>query len=157
MATNAAKGSFLRLTRSPLPAQSALSRAGGMQIVMDTTGLELLAAHAPEFAEKVVAYTAMRTAGMARLNIREVGAIDTSFMVNTTRARKISRFLWSIGTAAFYGVFVEFGTVRMGARPWLLPAMVQAFQTMEQILAAAFPAVAEGHVDIDLTLGGDLS
>lgn len=157
MATNPAKGAFLRMTASPLPAQSALSRAGGMQIVMDMTGLEMLAEHSPEFTEKVVAYTAHRTAALARMNIREVDAIDTSFMVNTTRARKIERFLWSIGTAAFYGVFIEFGTVRMGARPWLLPAMAQAFQTMEQILAAAFPAVAEGHVNIDFSDGGALS
>lgn len=84
----------------------------------------------PEAAEQTVKFLAVEMARDAQQNIRTVGAIDTGFMINTTRARQVSRFLWSIGTAAFYGVFIEFGTRFTSARPWLTPAMRVTQQRM---------------------------
>lgn len=89
--------------------------------------------------EAVFAKLAMDTAARAALNIRAVGAIDTSYMVNTTAARHVdtgSRFTWTIGTAAFYGVFIEYGTRFVGARPWLTPAMVWAKSQVDELLRA---------------------
>ncbi|MFA7295790.1 MAG: hypothetical protein WC211_01225 [Dehalococcoidia bacterium] len=127
---------------------SAQGRAAASYVVADVTGLQNLIAHSDELAEKAIRYVAFRTAGEARLNIRDQGAIDTSYMVNTTRARRLGRFMWSIGTAAFYGVFIEYGTIRMAARPWLMPAMGHAWQLLEQILRAALPDAANGRVNI---------
>lgn len=84
----------------------------------------------PEAAEQAIKFIAIEMARNAQLNIRNVGAIDTGFMVNTTRARRLDRFLWSVGTAAFYGLFIEFGTRFTSARPWLTPAMRVAQQRM---------------------------
>ena len=108
-------------------------------VMMDDSGLQALARKGVN-VEDVFAKLAMDTAARAALNIRAVGAIDTSYMVNTTAARRLeggSRFSWTIGTAAFYGVFIEFGTRFMGARPWLTPAMVWARSQMEAVLRAA--------------------
>ncbi len=107
-----------------------------MQWVVNDARLRRLAVRTPDVAEDFLQFLALETAGQAQQNIRTVGAIDTSFMINTTRARRISRFLWSIGTAAFYGVFIEFGTRSTSPRPWLMPAMKQAKQRMGRALGA---------------------
>ncbi len=99
---------------------------------LDTSGMSRLISGDPRRAEQVLEFMALETAGQAKQNIRDVGAIDTSYMINTTRARRLSRLLWSIGTAAYYGIFIEFGTTRASPRPWLIPAMRQGqrrFQT----------------------------
>lgn len=93
-----------------------------------------LASESPGAAETLIEFLALEAARNAQLNIRNVGAIDTGFMVNTTRARRVSRFLWSVGTAAFYGVFVEFGTRFVSPRPWLTPAMRRAKERMGEAL-----------------------
>lgn len=123
---------------------------GGMMVSaqIDTTGLDNLAALSPAMAEQVLRYAAMRGAARARLNIRDVGAIDTSFMVNTTRARRLGQYLWSIGTAAMYGIFIEYGTVRMAARPWLTPAYNEAVALFDSLLRNALKALPGGTIDV---------
>jgi len=93
-----------------------------------------LVSQSPNAAETVIEFIALEMATNAQLNIRNVGAIDTGFMVNTTRARRLGRFLWSVGTAASYGVFIEFGTRFTSARPWLTPALRRAQQRMGDAL-----------------------
>ena len=101
-----------------------------LRLIVSDARMRRLVAKSPDAAEDFLEVLALETAGQAQQNIRAVGAIDTGFMINTTRARRISRFLWSIGTAAFYGVFIEFGTRFTSPRPWLTPAMNQAKQRM---------------------------
>lgn len=126
------------------------SGGGGMMVSaeIDTTGLDNLAHLSEPMAEQVLRYAAIRGAARARINIRDVGAIDTSFMVNTTRARRLGQFLWSIGTAALYGVFIEYGTVRMGARPWLTPAYNEAVGLFNSLLRTALRALPGGTIDV---------
>ncbi len=107
-----------------------------LQLFVSDTRMRRLVDKSPGAAEDFLETLALGTAGAAQQNIRTIGAIDTGFMVNTTRARRISRFLWSIGTAAFYGVFIEFGTRSTSPRPWLMPAMKQAKQRMGRALGA---------------------
>tara|TARA_R110000824_G_scaffold68237_7_gene176637 strand:+ start:1189 stop:1533 length:345 start_codon:yes stop_codon:yes gene_type:complete len=109
-----------------------------MSWVEDTRRLRNLARTGDQRANTALEFIAMETAARAQGNIRNVGAIDTGFMVNTTAARKISDTLWSIGTAAFYGVFIEFGTIHMAARPWLQPAMKVGLQRLATALRGEF-------------------
>ena len=104
--------------------------------VMNDSGLQALANKGADI-DKAIGKLAVDTGAQAQMNIREVGAIDTSFMVNTTRARQIGERLWSIGTAAYYGVFIEYGTRFMAARPWLTPAMTWARGQMDAVLRNA--------------------
>ena len=98
---------------------------GGV-VVLDMTALLRLISDSPKDQEKALASTAIETAGDAANNITAVGAVDTGFMLNTTRARQINPKLWTIRTAAEYGLYIEFGASHVGARPWLLPAMTRA-------------------------------
>ena len=104
----------------------------------DTRRLDDLARTGDARARVALEFVALETGARAQDNIRSVGAIDTGFMINTTAARRITPDLWSIGTVAFYGLFIEFGTVFMAARPWLIPAMKVGLRRLEQALRGEF-------------------
>lgn len=119
---------------------AAIGPSGGFvaaSVTLSDSGLRTLAARTTATVEDVIEKAAQDAAGFAAQNIRDVGAIDTSFMVNTTRARRLGRFLWSIGTAAHYGVFIEYGTRYVGARPWLVPAVRKIHATLDTLLRNA--------------------
>ena len=92
-------------------------------VTIDDRRLIELAAQGDDMVDEALQRTAYALAGIAQDNIRAVNAIDTGFMINTTRARPIRKLLWSVGTAAYYGVFIEYGTRYVSPRPWLGPAM----------------------------------
>jgi hypothetical protein len=100
---------------------------------LDDRRLRALQSKAPDLIDDVLAKVAIQTANRAQSNIRAVGAIDTGFMINSTRARKSKPLSWTVGTAADYGVYIEFGTRYVSPRPWLGPAMNEARRTFGQI------------------------
>lgn len=106
---------------------------GNGSIHLDDSGLRRLEERAPGRVDQVLERLALEAGRNAAQNIRDVGAIDTGFMVNTTRARRMRPLLWSIGTAAHYGVFIEHGTRYVSPRPWLMPAMEQARARLAQL------------------------
>lgn len=56
-------------------------------------------------------------------------AIDTSALINSIHASKIRNAYWQIGVFQLYGPFLEYGTPRMGPRPFMTPAIFKAKQT----------------------------
>jgi len=48
--------------------------------------------------------------------------IDTGFLRSTGYARQSSMFVWRVGFSAGYALYVELGTSRMRAQPYLIPA-----------------------------------
>jgi HK97 gp10 family phage protein len=53
---------------------------------------------------------------------------------------KISEWVAEIGSEATYALFVEFGTGRMRARPYLFPAIQEHLPRLEQIVCEAIDA-----------------
>jgi hypothetical protein len=104
-----------------------------IHFTLDDRGLRALQSRAPGLIDDALAKVALQTANRAQANIRAVNAIDTGFMINTTRARKVKDLTWSVGTAADYGVYIEYGTRYVSPRPWLGPAMRDARKTFGQI------------------------
>ncbi len=49
--------------------------------------------------------------------------VKTGFLKNSIEARQVSPFSWRVRVAANYGIYVEFGTKRMAARPYFTPAV----------------------------------
>jgi len=47
--------------------------------------------------------------------------------------RKVSQLVYQIGVLVYYGVFVEFGTSKMLARPFLRPAIAQHEMQIQQL------------------------
>ena len=60
---------------------------------------------------------------------------------------KISEWVAEIGAEATYGLFVEFGTRRMRARPYLYPAIQHHLPHLEQIILDALDA-AKGEAGL---------
>jgi HK97 gp10 family phage protein len=58
-----------------------------------------------------------------------------------TRGKKVSRIWVGTGPEGFYGKFLEYGTSRLPARPWLRPALATAFRPT---VAAFRDAVTDG-------------
>ena len=56
-------------------------------------------------------------------------AIDTSATVNSIEAKAVGGFIkgenieWRVGPTTEYAVFIEFGTWKMRARPFMIPAL----------------------------------
>lgn len=100
---------------------------------LDDRGLRALQSRAPGLIDEALAKVAIQTANRAQSNVRAVGAIDTGFMINSTRARKVKDLTWSVGTAADYGVYIEYGTRFVSPRPWLGPAMRDARKTFHAL------------------------
>jgi len=66
----------------------------------------------------------MRGALQIELAAKEMCAVDTGRLRGsiTTDKRYIQKFLVMVGTNVDYGPYVEFGTKKMDARPFLFPA-----------------------------------
>jgi len=66
----------------------------------------------------------VRGALQIELAAKEMCAVDTGRLRGsiTTDKRYIQKFLVMIGTKVDYGPYVEFGTKKMDARPYLFPA-----------------------------------
>lgn len=45
--------------------------------------------------------------------------VDTGMLVNSIYAKKVNALTWVVGTPLVYGKYLEYGTRKMEARPWL--------------------------------------
>ena len=69
-------------------------------------------------------------------------ASDTGRLLGSVRMilPSAGRMIGEVGTSVDYGAFLEFGTSRMAARPWLLPSFIRAKQNVERELKARLEA-----------------
>jgi HK97 gp10 family phage protein len=81
-------------------------------------------------ADMLVGKAAHDCEAMAKAN----APVDTGFLRNSIQAVKISNGIWQVNVGAAYGFFVEFGTRRSGAQPFLYPAFLKAAAALNQAL-----------------------
>jgi HK97 gp10 family phage protein len=89
-----------------------------LEIVVDTTPLDAIIAALPE-ADTLVAEAAsqqVEAGAQSRAPVR-TGALRGSI------ARRVEGARWAVGAGVDYALFVELGTSRMAARPYLRPAL----------------------------------
>lgn len=76
-------------------------------------------------------------------------ATDTGRLANNVRSElptNISGMMTArVGTPIIYGKYLEFGTSRMAARPWLMRSFEQAKIDIERRLKAAFERKVKGR------------
>ena len=75
---------------------------------------------------------------------KAVVPVDTGALKNSIQAAQEAPLTWAVNVGQGYGIYVEFGTHRMAARPYLTPA-VEAVRlgfelAMGQVLADAAAA-----------------
>jgi len=95
------------------------TRAGG--VILDMTKLEGLLAHLRPSASKVVeTYGLAITSEAARNAPLQFGALRNSI---TSESHMENDLLFIVQDGVEYGVFQEFGTSKMAAQPFLIPAI----------------------------------
>jgi len=103
-----------------------LDRAGGDSLKAMGEGLEL-------GAQVIV--------GAAIQNIRDKDIIDTGNLMNSVQSWRPlyegENVSVDIGTPVEYGTYHEFGTVYMGARPWLRPAFDENIDKARAVVGAS--------------------
>lgn len=73
----------------------------------------------PERADQIVAKTALDLEGWAK----NFAPVDTGTLRASIQAIKIGLAHWKVQVLVHYGAYVEFGTVKMAAQPFLQPAL----------------------------------
>ncbi len=129
-----------------MPDVSAFGIGGQAAIRMDFTELDKLVAECPERADKIVRQVAFRVERGAKQNVTNMNAVDTGALLNSiyTTTSKSDGFAGAsaaaetrlpgsvagpipsghlgqafVGPCVEHGLYVELGTSRMPARPFL--------------------------------------
>ena len=106
-----------------------------VKIELDISGIERLLRQIPGRAEDVLDTAAARIEFRAKAGMKGGGTphtpsapgepphVDTGALKSSIRWWKPQQLTRHIGDGVEYGIYLEFGTSRMAARPWLTPAV----------------------------------
>jgi len=86
---------------------------------LNTSGLDRLSAQLEPKAEQIVSSFAFQVEAGAKTR----APVDTGFLKSSIQAERKSRFHWLVNVLAEYAYFVEYGTYKMRAQPFLTPAV----------------------------------
>lgn len=93
--------------------------APGAAVRFDDAKLRLIVARAPALVTAVLDKTAFDVVRLAQNRV----PVDTGATKNSIRSRIVNAFTRRIGPTTLYAIFLEFGTFRMAARPFMVPAL----------------------------------
>lgn len=96
-------------------------------VKLDTTVLDKLSANLEPKAEQIVSSFAFQVEAGAKTR----APVDTGYLKSSIQAERKSRFRWLVNVFAEYGIFVEYGTYKMRAQPFLTPAVESLRQKWE--------------------------
>lgn len=92
---------------------------------------------------KKVSQVVRKTASDVEAAAKTIVPVDTGALKASIQARAVGSLTSEVAVGQEYGPHVEFGTVRMSARPYLTPSVDMARQPFEQAIGAAVRAAAE--------------
>jgi HK97 gp10 family phage protein len=107
---------------------------------MSSTSVEVLFNRLPELAAQIESKAALAVAKTARdveAAAKSRAPVDTGALRNSITAEQLAALAWIVAVGAEYGIYQEFGTYKMGAQPFLVPA----FNTAAPVLVAALKAL----------------
>jgi HK97 gp10 family phage protein len=70
-------------------------------------------------------------------NAKVAVPVRTGFLKNSIEAKQVEPFSWRVRVAANYGIYVEFGTRKMPARPYFTPAVDRMRPVFEEVVRQA--------------------
>lgn len=80
-----------------------------------------------------------KTAADIEARAKVAAPVDTGNLRSSIRKRGINQHAAEVVVGAEYGIYVEYGTSRMGAQPYLQPAVEAARPGFEAALRGVFP------------------
>lgn len=99
----------------------------GFDLILTTNRVPEISANLHSQAGRLVAQTARNIESLAKQRAPK----DTGFLANSILAGQVAPFHWEVPVGADYGIFVEYGTSRMAAQPFLTPAVEQVRPAFE--------------------------
>lgn len=103
-------------------------------IKVDTKKMDYILSHHPVTRDKFLLAIGEEVAGDA---IRKV-PVDTGNLKNSIRSTRVSRKVIHVHDRTDYGIFVELGTFKMGAQPFLQPAVYNMAKNLSKRFAQIF-------------------
>ena len=88
-------------------------------VKLDMAKLEKMIAETNPAVREAVGASAFAIEGHAKI----LAPVDTGFLRSSIQAEDLTGVTWRVNVWAEYGEFVELGTSRMRARPFLAPAV----------------------------------
>jgi hypothetical protein len=86
---------------------------------LETRRLDYLIANNEAMAEQIIASTAKQ----AEAYSKDMAPVDTGALKNSLLAEPLARLLWWLHDGVLYGIYQEFGTYKMAAQPFMIPAI----------------------------------
>lgn len=105
--------------------------AGISGIKLDTAALDKLAAHLNTNVSTALRRAATQAYGIAA----DLAPYDTGALSNTLRMDRDSELLYTIYDQVEYGIWQELGTSKMGAQPFMTPAIERVSGQIGQMIA----------------------
>ena len=109
-----------------------------VRLTVDTRKLDRLTAESRTLLEAVLDKAGLDVEGKAKQIIVDKDIIDTGATLNSTKSRREGPLARRIGPTTSYAIWLEIGTHRMPARPFMVPALEQARGPFEQAIAEVF-------------------
>lgn len=95
---------------------------------LDTAELDMLITKLDLQSPEIIEAVAYDVEGKAKMN----APVDTGFLRNSIEAEEQTKTVWRVNVWAEYGIYVELGTSRMAAQPYLVPAIEAAYNAYTQ-------------------------
>ena len=92
----------------------------------------------PQRADRLAGALAARGEGYVKENIVAQDVIDTGAGLNSAQHRREALAVWLIFVGMPYMVYHEFGTYKMRARPFFIPAMMRLMQEIGPLAKVEF-------------------
>ena len=97
------------------------------RVTLDMRKLEALARNLDGDCDKAVEAVAQQAVGHVKAVIVEKDIVDTAALLNTIHVEApVQRMTRTISDGVHYGVYQEFGTYKMPARPFMLTGILRA-------------------------------
>jgi HK97 gp10 family phage protein len=101
---------------------------------LDTTALDALARSLNVNTGQAVAAIAFQLEGVTKANIISKDIIDTGALLNSIHTEKRGEETYWVADGVEYGIYHELGTHKIGARPFMLPAVETVNQQVADIV-----------------------
>lgn len=111
----------------------------GIKIELKMGGLGAVPASAKQRVDRALA----AVAHLVEADAKSAAPVDTGALKNSIQTRRVRSLEHEVAVGVEYGAYVEFGTVRMGARPYLTPAVERQRAAFERIVGEAIRSAIE--------------
>ena len=89
--------------------------------------------------------TVRDAAGKCKTYAKDVVPVDTGALKNNIKAEPVRKRLWQVAPHTEYDIYVEFGTRKMRAQPYMRPAAEKIRKEYPNLLVETIVRVARGQ------------